>query len=143
MGIDLVIIERRLIGIMIEVEFLKTVKTQDLKNFLRDDKSVRATSKAIETVAQCVIDISSHIIAQNHWGVSDSYRQSIATLSMRSVISENLASQLQSLIAMRNILVHQYLDADYQIVWESVDSVIRDSRAFVDAIKRYLEEIDY
>ncbi len=69
MGLDPDVVERRLAKILEEVEFLKSIRKQQLKEFLDDGKSIRSTAKAIETIVQSIIDISSHIVAQNHWGV--------------------------------------------------------------------------
>jgi len=68
MGLDPDVVERRLAKILEEVEFLRSIRKQQLKEFLDDGKSLRSTAKAIETIVQSIIDISSHIVAQNHWG---------------------------------------------------------------------------
>lgn len=139
MGLNPVVVERRLAKILEEIEFLKTVKTQKLEEFLDDGKSLRSAAKAIETIVQSIIDICSHIVAQNHWGVTDTYRNTIALLASHKVIPNNLSSNLQQVVAMRNILVHQYLDVDFHIVWNSIDALIVDASDFIKSIQRYLE----
>ncbi len=140
MGLNPVVVERRLAKILEEIEFLKFVKMQKLDEFLDDGKSLRSTAKAIETIAQSIIDICSHIVAQKHWGITDTYRGTIALLAANRVISDNLSSNLQQIVAMRNILVHQYLDVDFSIIWESIDLLLEDAPEFVAAIQRYLEK---
>ena len=142
MGLDPDVIERRLAKILEEVEFLKSIRKQQLKEFLDDGKSLRSTAKAIETIVQSVIDISSHIVAQNHWGVTDTYRTTIALLARNKVIPGELSEKLQQVVAMRNILVHQYLDVDFGIVWNSIDEIIEDALRFIRAIKILLGIID-
>jgi len=142
MGLDPDVIERRLAKILEEVEFLKSIKKQQLKVFLDDGKSLRSTAKAVETIVQSIIDISSHIVAQNHWGVTDTYRKTIALLASNGVILEELSANLQQVIAMRNILVHQYLDVDFQIVWESLDELVEDATMFIRAIRAFLGNND-
>jgi uncharacterized protein YutE (UPF0331/DUF86 family) len=139
MGLDPDVVERRLAKILEEVEFLRSIRKQQLKEFLDDGKSLRSTAKAIETIVQSIIDISSHIVAQNHWGVTDTYRNTIAVLATHKVISSELSSNLQQVVAMRNILVHQYLDVDFHIVWNSIDSLIVDASDFIKTIQRYLK----
>jgi len=137
-GFDSVVVERRLAMILEEVEFLKTIKKQKFNEFLGDGKSLRSTAKAIETIAQSIIDICSHIVAQKHWGITDTYRGTIVLLATNHVISENLSLNLQRIVAMRNILVHQYLDVDFNIIWESIDLLLEDAPEFVTGIQRYL-----
>ena len=139
MGFDSVVVERRLAMILEEVEFLKTIKQQKFNEFQSDGKSLRSTAKAIETIAQSIIDICSHLVAQKHWGIADTYRGTIALLAANHVISNNLSSNLQQIVAMRNILVHQYLDVDFSIIWESIDLLLEDAPEYVAAIQRYLK----
>lgn len=139
MGLDSAVVERRLAKIQEEMEFLRTIKKQNFDEFIEDGKSQRSTAKAIETIAQSVIDICSHIVAQNHWGVINSYRSTIALLATHRVLSKNLSLNLQQVIAMRNILVHQYLNIDLRIVWESIENLIEDSAKFIKAIMKFLK----
>jgi len=141
-GLDPVVVERRMTKILEEIEFLKTVKLQKLDEFIEDGKSLRSTAKAIETIVQSIIDISSHIVAQNHWGVTDTYRNTIALLATHKIIADNLSSNLQQVVAMRNILIHQYLDIDFHIIWNSIENLSEDASEFIKAINRYLKNHD-
>ena len=125
--------------ILEEVEFLKTIKKQNRKEFLSDGKSLRSTARAIETIAQSIIDICSHVVAQKHYGISDTYKGTIEILANNHIISAGLSSNLQKVVAMRNVLVHQYLDIDFKIVWKSIDSLLVDAPEFVRAIQNYLK----
>jgi uncharacterized protein YutE (UPF0331/DUF86 family) len=141
-GLDPVVVERRMAKILEEMEFLKTIKLQKLDEFIEDGKSLRSTAKAIETIVQSIIDITSHIVAQNHWGVTDTYRNTIALLATHKIITDNLSSNLQQVVAMRNILVHQYLDIDFHIIWNSIENLSEDASEFIKAINRYLKNHD-
>ena len=136
MGLDPDVVARRLAKILEEVKFLKSIRMQSRKEFLDDGKSLRSTAKAIETIVQSVIDISSHIVAQNHWGVTDTYRTTIALLAKNKVIPSELSEKLQQVVAMRNILIHQYL------VWNSIDEIIEDAPRFIRSIKAFLGIVD-
>jgi uncharacterized protein YutE (UPF0331/DUF86 family) len=39
---------------------------------------------------------------------------------------------------MRNLLIHQYLELDYRIIFENVPSVIDDSSEFVTIVRRLI-----
>ncbi len=138
-GLDSPIIERRLVMILEEIEFLQSIKKQSYEEFMNDGKSLRSTARAIETIAQSIIDICSHIVAQKHYGISDTYKGTVELLAKHSVISTDLATNLQKVIAMRNVLVHQYLDINFKIVWDAIDTLFIDAPAFVQEIERCLE----
>ncbi len=142
MGLDPVIVEHRLVSILREVEFLKQNATQSKVDFLEDEKSFKSIAKTIETITQFIIDIASHIIAQKQWGVPDSYKHAIITLEKNKVLENSLSSNLQDLVAMRNIMVHRYLDVDYEIIWESINKVIHDVQSFVSAIKKFISSFN-
>lgn len=139
MGLDATIVERRLAVILEELKFLKIIKAQSYDEFLTDGKSLRATARAIETIAQSIIDVSSHIVAQKNYGLSDTYKGTIELLAKNHLISSDLASSLQKVIAMRNVLVHQYIEIDFGIVWDAIDSLLVDAPRFVRAIEKYLK----
>jgi len=137
-GLDLSLIERRLAMILEENEFLKSIKKQNYNEFLNDGKSLRSTARAIETIAQSIIDICSHIVAQKHFGISDTYKGTIELVTQHHIISMDLATNLQKVVAMRNVLVHQYLDIDFEIVWNAIDTLLVDTHTFVQEIKKHL-----
>jgi len=137
-GLDLSLIERRLAMILEENEFLKSIKKQNYNEFLNDGKSRRSTARAIETIAQSIIDICSHIVAQKHFGISDTYKGTIELVTQHHIISMDLATNLQKVVAMRNVLVHQYLDIDFEIVWNAIDTLLVDAHTFVQEIKKHL-----
>ncbi len=139
MGLDATIVERRLAIILKELEFLKTIKAQNYDEFLNDGKSLRATARAIETIAQSIIDVSSHIAAQKHYGISDTYKGTIELLAKNQIVSSSFASNLQKVIAMRNVLVHQYVEIDFRIVWAAIDSLLVDGPRFVRVIQKYIK----
>ena len=138
MGIDVAVVERRLGMILSEVEFLRIIGKETYDIYKSDEKSLRATSKAIESIAQYIIDICSHIVAQKHWGVSETYGDCISKLETHKIISGSLSKNLQLLISMRNLLVHEYGKVDHEIVWNSIESIESDSMDFVSSIKEYL-----
>ena len=138
MGLDLPLIERRFAMILEEVEFLKSIRKQSYDEFLTDGRSLRSTARAIETIAQSIIDICSHIVAQKHYGISDTYKGTIELVTRHHIISIDLATNLQKVVAMRNVLVHQYLDIDFEIVWNAIDTLLIDAHTFVQEIKKHL-----
>ncbi|MGM0686116.1 MAG: type VII toxin-antitoxin system HepT family RNase toxin [Promethearchaeati archaeon] len=94
----------------------------------------------MENLAQSILDISSHIIAQNNWGIPDTYKAMIGLLDTHDIISEELSENLKNLVSMRNILVHRYADPDYGILWNSLKQISLDARSFVSLMREYLEK---
>ncbi len=85
------------------------------------------------------MDVASHIVAQRRLGIPDSYREMIAILEQNGVLDSRLSKSLQNMISMRNLLVHQYLEVDYQLLFEAIPNVIADATEFVSVIRQLLK----
>lgn len=134
MAIDEIVIRRKIDSILKEVKYLRNysnIASDDFKTSERDRKSV---TKTIENIAQAIIDIGSHIAAQKQWGIANTYREIIDVLAENGVISKAVGERLQELISMRNLLIHQYLDIDYDLIWSILPQLVKDSEEFVDSI---------
>lgn len=127
---------------MKEVEFLKTIRIPNYERFIADAKTLRATARSFELIAQSVVDVASHIVAQRRLGIPESYRDMIAVLEQHGMLDSRLSKSLQKLVSMRNLLVHQYLEVDYQLVFEAIPSAITDATEFVSGIRRLLKNRD-
>ncbi|NHJ14012.1 MAG: DUF86 domain-containing protein [Candidatus Thorarchaeota archaeon] len=138
--LDEAVLKRRLSRILVEVESLKEARIPAFEEFRGSWSDIRAVERAMEIIAQAVIDVASHIVAQKRWGVPSTYRQTVLLLSTHGILPEDLTERLTDLIGMRNVLVHDYLDVDLRIVYDSVSMVIEDGPKFVrlvnDALKR-------
>ncbi len=121
---------------MIEIENLKSLV--DIDEFFNDWKIYRAAERSIEIIAQAIIDVSSHIIAQRKSGVIPSYMNIVVILFENGIISKELTNRVANLIGMINIIIHEYLEVDLKIVFDSIESVIKDGIEFVKAIRAVL-----
>jgi uncharacterized protein YutE (UPF0331/DUF86 family) len=139
--VDAHVVKLRLDKILASLELLRMTAKASKDEFLGDQVLQRATERSLQIAAQCVIDISTHIVAHNHWGAPESYKDSVVTISEHGMISKDLASRLVELVKLRNVIIHLYLDADPRIVYESARQSIQDLREFVSSIRKTLEPV--
>jgi uncharacterized protein YutE (UPF0331/DUF86 family) len=64
---------------------------------------------------------------------------SFAAAAEVGAISTDLAAKIAPSAGLRNILVHDYLDADLAIVADSVGQAVSDYTAYVQEVARWLE----
>jgi len=120
------IIELRLDKILTSIEILK-------------DRIIQlATQRSLQIAAQSVIDVSTHLVAHNHWGTPKSYKDSVDIISKNGVIDSNLAARLMDLVKLRNVIVHVYLEIDPKIIHKSAEYSVDDLKKFIEAIKKIL-----
>ena len=89
---------------------------------------------AIETV----LDVGNHIIADENLGVINYYSDIPNILADNGYISAELAQRWIRMIGFRNILVHDYLDIDRDIVYGVLQSDLADFETLKQAFAQFL-----
>ena len=89
---------------------------------------------AIETV----LDVGNHIIADENLGVVNYYSDIPNILADNGYISAELAQRWIRMIGFRNILVHDYLDIDRDIVYGVLQSDLADFETLKQAFAQFL-----
>ncbi len=141
MGIDMDIIDPKLVEILKELGVLGNISSQGIDEFLTDEESKQSTLKAFDILAKCSTEISGYIVVQNEWGNAESYGQSLDTLSARGIITQDLTRKIRSFITM-NYMTHTFPTTDYKPIWNAIQSTCDDVKSFVDYVRSYLEEIE-
>ncbi len=94
----------------------------------------RRMQKAIETC----IDIAAHIVATEKLGPAETSSALFQLLAKQNIIPRQLAKQLGKAVGLRNILVHEYTQIDYQLAYNDLDKKLADLSLFVQHIQKYL-----
>ena len=81
------------------------------------------------------IDIAEHIIARNGWGTPDSSGAAFRLLAERKTLTLQLAEQMAQAGGMRNAILHQYDNIDWQLVFLALQDLSR-IREFLVAVRR-------
>jgi len=88
---------------------------------------------------QIVIDLSCHIVSKYNLGNPSNYGDCIKILQEKKYISSELAQTLQSMVGLRNILVHEYITVEVEKIYSLLDS-ISDFKLFAESIEKYLND---
>jgi uncharacterized protein YutE (UPF0331/DUF86 family) len=91
-----------------------------------------ATQHALQLAIQSCIDIAGHLAADSGEAAPDRYADYFNALR-EDGLDHSLADRLELAVGLRNILVHDYLDIDENIIWRALDHLddLRDFAAFV------------
>ena len=134
------VIENRLKELDVVVGQLN--KYRDLKpNAMKQDLEKRwVIERGLETGAQLILEVADHILS-NHFGhYSETYEDALKGLQEKNVISEELYLQIKGLGSMRNILVHQYIQIDLDIVFNSFHKSLKVFPHYAEEIIGWIEE---
>ena len=89
--------------------------------------------------AQCVLDISHRLISLAGGPRPRDYYEAILRLGELGVLPPDFAAHLAPLAGFRNILVHEYLEVDWQEVYRNLQQ-IGDLAQFAEMVREWLRQ---
>jgi len=90
------------------------------------------------TVSQLVIDISGEISSQEGLPFDD-YTSAVRNLDRISGFDESLVETLAQLPGFRNVIMHEYVDLDFDLVLEALNG-LESVEEFIRTVSRRLSE---
>lgn len=106
---------------------------------LRADMDLRWTVEhGLQLCAQNVIDIATHLAATAGLDASD-YASAIDRLTGMNVLPAAFGARLRQVAGFRNVLVHEYIEVDLEVVARVLDENLDDFEEFARWIERHLD----
>ena len=96
----------------------------------------------LERAIQLCVDIAAHIIAAREISVPTTMAAAFESLQVLQVLSPELATSMKKAVGFRNIVVHNYQEIDWEIVFNICHHKLDDFRAFAQAIVPILSRED-
>ena len=105
----------------------------------QDFRDIWAVERGLQLAAEVVFDIGNHVLSA-HFGVgAEDYEDILEQLSRQDVISDALRGRLKGLGGFRNILVHDYLRLDPEVVTDKLTSSPVDFSEFARAVRLWMD----
>jgi uncharacterized protein YutE (UPF0331/DUF86 family) len=121
------------------LEELRSLTTEDLKRSYRD---AWAVERGLQLGAETVLDIGNHILSA-HFGVSaEDHEEVVQLLARHGVLSPDLRHRLAGLGGFRNILVHDYLRLDLELVADALKRAPADLSDFAAEVRDWLGTLE-
>ena len=87
--------------------------------------------RILELLIMTASDIVFHLITDKGEPVPASYKAAFLRAGELGIIGKKLSKNLALSAGLRNILVHEYEEIDYKIVYKSIPSAIKDFTALI------------
>jgi uncharacterized protein YutE (UPF0331/DUF86 family) len=114
------------------------IKADNSLDTLRNDIDLQdSVLHNLQLAIQGCIDIGSHIISDEGWGIAGSLGDILYTLRDRNVIEADLTERLVAMIGFRNILIHEYDDINIDIVYDILQNRLKDIDQYLLSIIDY------
>lgn len=116
-------------------ELRELARLDRLESDIKEQRFVTAT---LQLLLQNVIDVASHVVADDRLGTPKSQRHTFQVLAQAHRLDEDLARNLGRMAGFRNLLVYQYAALDLDRVRAVVEEHLDDLDRFVEAIRARL-----
>ena len=133
-----VIVSKRLAKLREYVELLKRLRSEPRERFIADPFVHGNAERYTQLAIQVVLDIGSHIIADNRLGSADEYRDIIRILGDAHYLPPDLVNRLLPLAGLRNILVHDYIEVDRGKLYDALHTGLEDFENFATHVGKLL-----
>ena len=82
----------------------------------RDPIWLRGIKYTFVTAIEACVDVAQHICATEGWGPPADNGDAVRLLGEHGVLTAELATSMRKAVGFRNVLVHDYIEVDDQIV---------------------------
>ena len=139
MNVEFSGIERRLDELSERLARLAPLKNRPLTDFRADPYLRDIVERNLEVAAQCCLDVCHRIIAIEGALKPRDYRDAILRVGELGVVPVEFAEKLAPLAGFRNILIHEYLEVDWDEVYSNLAD-IDDLARFAAFVRAWLSE---
>jgi len=126
------VIRRRLRQMDEYLQILRSMQSYSWEAFRDDPEHYGATERFLHLAIEAINDMASHVIAEKQWGMVDQYSDLPRLFASEGYIDDAQRDQWIRMIGFRNVLVHDYLDIDREIVY----TVLQEDLSDLNQLKR-------
>ncbi|MEI7425333.1 MAG: HepT-like ribonuclease domain-containing protein [Candidatus Moraniibacteriota bacterium] len=114
---------------------IESIKDLDVFDILRDVKNLRFFERNFQLIVDTMLDINSHIIVEENFGIPDTYSNTFIILGEKGVIPVDFSYKIAEAVKLRNMVVHKYDKVDNK-------KMIQDLKDGLSQFEEYLIYID-
>lgn len=89
----------------------------------------------LERLSQATIDISTHIVRVEKFGIPKTSREVFVLLEENKILSKDISHSMQKMVGFRNLAVHDYQNLNLDIVVAIVTNHLKDFDRFIKEIQ--------
>ncbi|HWQ14773.1 MAG TPA: DUF86 domain-containing protein [Roseiflexaceae bacterium] len=132
-------IARHLTRLQVYLDQLRQLQ-QHTRQDLDDNWRVRATvERTLQLSIEVVISVCEQLVSSLSLPIPDGSKETIVAVAKAKIISEELANELTQAVGFRKVIVHQYLDIDYDTVFEVLQTKLWTFEEFMKQVGAFLK----
>ncbi len=142
MSLKVVSIQAKLDLIADYLNELEPLATLNVSEIMGDVYKYRAAERLQELIIQASLDISRHLLKEQHQLDPKENANVFLELARLNVIPSDLGELLAKAASFRNVLVHIYESINPEIVVDNIPLILRDFPEFSSCIYDYLDSLE-
>ncbi|MBC7251021.1 MAG: DUF86 domain-containing protein [Anaerolineae bacterium] len=138
--LDIEGIEARLDKLDEYVQVLKELQGAARSTFLTDYHLYGLAERYLQLSIECLLDIGIMLVTGLRLRRPERHQDVVDILVEAGVLSPELGTRLAGIAGFRNILVHEYLQIDRNLVYQKLQEGIADFENFAAEVVRFLQQ---
>ena len=122
------------------VDRLKKFQGITKEEILIDIDKRSIIERNLHLASEAVIDIANILNSEYKLAPASDNKELIITLGEAGILEKEYAKELSGLAPFRNVLVHDYLEIDYEIVVNVLNNKLNDFYKFAKIIAEFLQK---
>jgi uncharacterized protein YutE (UPF0331/DUF86 family) len=95
----------------------------------------------LQRAVQAAIDLTTHIVASEGLGLSDTIKGNFKLLQNTGILAEDLMRRMESMVGFRNIAIHDYQAIDKGILKSILVNNLKDLEDFYTVVLRHFKMV--
>ena len=133
------IIDRKLVGLRVSLNFLRTREGVALADYLADQTLQLAVERSFQEAIEACLDIARRVLTDAGIPLPDRNRDLFAATVPFGLIPADARTRYAEMASFRNLLVHEYDRIDPVRVHAALQHRLDDLQAFAAAVVAHLE----
>jgi uncharacterized protein YutE (UPF0331/DUF86 family) len=138
MTIDRELVTRKLLLIARDLEELREMAPSDAEAYINSRRDQAVVERYLERMIGRAIDVNYHLITETGHPPPSDYHASFTRLAELGVLEPAFAGRIARAAGLRNRLVHEYEDIDPRLVFQALQSALRDVPVSLQRVEVYL-----
>jgi len=117
---------------------LRGLQKYSFEEFVCDPEHYGSAERFLQLAIEATLDMGNHVIAELALGTVNWYSDIPDILAEKGYLGDDLKETWIRMIGFRNILVHEYIDLDRQIVYEILQHHLADLATLRQVFAQFL-----
>ncbi|NLW22571.1 MAG: DUF86 domain-containing protein [Tissierellia bacterium] len=129
--VDVEVIKQRLNQLSTSLSKIERFKEVSLEEFLKNDIIQDVVEYNLFIAINMMIDIATHIVVDNNLGNPETLGEAFSILNKKKYLSDEETKIYKKMVGLRNILSHEYIKIDKNIIYDIIKNNLIDIKKFI------------